>query len=203
MVVVGSGAGGGVVAARLAESGRDVLVVEAAPYVAEPDLPRDELDGFNRLYLDHGLVATGDLSLAILAGAAVGGGTLINWTTSLEPPDWVRHEWAAEHGLEDFDGASTDRHLARLREELAFSAPPNIPAKDQLILDGAAALGWEAGSDASETPPVAVIAVPVASAAAAAPSAAGSGCTWRRRPPTAPDCSPARRSIASSSAPQE
>src|SRR5579864_5135487 len=61
VVVVGSGAAGGVVAARLAEAGRAVLVTEAGSYVPEPELSANELDGFDRLYLDHGLVATADL----------------------------------------------------------------------------------------------------------------------------------------------
>lgn len=144
VVVVGSGAGGGLIASRLAEAGRDVLVVEAAQYLAERELPRNELDGFTQLYLDRGLTATADLSVGILAGAAVGGGTLINWTTSIAPPDWVRSDWSKRFGLEGFDGSSTDRHLGRLRAELGFHAPPNIPPKDQLILSGASALGWEA-----------------------------------------------------------
>ncbi len=144
VVIVGSGAGGGVIAARLAEAGRDVLVLEAAEYLAEADLPRNEMDGFDQLYLDRGLTATSDLSIGILAGSAVGGGTLVNWTTCIEPPDRVRADWAKQHGLDGFDGADTDRHLARLRDELGFCDPPNIPPKDQLILDGAAALGWEA-----------------------------------------------------------
>jgi choline dehydrogenase-like flavoprotein len=144
VVIVGSGAGGGVVAARLAEAGHDVLVVEAAPYIPEAELPTNELDGFDRLYLDHGLAANTDLSVSILAGAAVGGGTLVNWTTCIEPPAEVRGEWAREHGLDGFDGPATDAEIVRLRAELGFAPPPNVPAKDQLILDGAAALGWEA-----------------------------------------------------------
>lgn len=103
VVVVGSGAGGGVVAARLAEAGHDVLVIEAGRYVAEADMPRDELAAFDRLYLDHGMTSTADLGVAILAGAALGGGTLVNWTTCIEPPEPVRADWAAEHGLEGFD----------------------------------------------------------------------------------------------------
>jgi choline dehydrogenase-like flavoprotein len=144
VVVVGSGAGGAVIAARLAEAGRDVLVVEAAEYLAEANLPRSELDGFNQLFLDRGLTATSDLSIGILAGAAVGGGTFINWTTCIEPPASVRTDWAKQHGLDGLDGTDTDAHLARLRDELGFCAPPYIPPKDRLILDGAAALGWEA-----------------------------------------------------------
>ena len=144
VVVVGSGASGGVVAARLAEAGRAVLVVEAGSYVPEPELSANELDGFDRLYLDHGLVATADLSIAILAGGTLGGGTTVNWMTSIALPDRVRHRWAVEFGLDGLDGAEADADLARLRTELGFVAPVNTPPKDQLILDGAHALGWEA-----------------------------------------------------------
>ncbi|MEO6349078.1 MAG: GMC family oxidoreductase N-terminal domain-containing protein, partial [Candidatus Limnocylindrales bacterium] len=144
VVVVGSGAGGGVVAARLAEAGLGVVVVEAGPYVPESEMQRDELDAFNRMYLDHAMTSTADLSVAILAGAAVGGGTLINWTTCFEPPAELRGDWTRRHGLEGFDGESTDADLARLRLELGFATPPSIGPKDQLILDGAAALDWEA-----------------------------------------------------------
>ena len=52
----GSGAGGGVVAAELAAAGRSVVVLEAGPFVDEASMPRDELDAFGRLYLNHGLL---------------------------------------------------------------------------------------------------------------------------------------------------
>jgi len=56
VIVVGSGAGGGVVAAELASAGRSVLVLEAGPFVDEATMPRSELDAFSRLYLNHGLL---------------------------------------------------------------------------------------------------------------------------------------------------
>ncbi|MFI5261076.1 MAG: GMC family oxidoreductase N-terminal domain-containing protein [Candidatus Limnocylindrales bacterium] len=144
VVVVGSGAGGGVVAARLAEAGRSVVVLEAGDYVPEGELSPNELDGFDRLYLDHGLVATEDLSIAILAGGTLGGGTTVNWMTSIPLPERIGHRWAAEHGLDGLDEAEGATDLARLRTELGFVPPVNMPPKDQLILDGARALGWEA-----------------------------------------------------------
>ena len=74
--MVGSGAGGGVIAAALAEAGRSVVVLEAGPFVDEASMPTDELDAHARLYLNYGLLATWDSSLTMLAGSAVGGGTL-------------------------------------------------------------------------------------------------------------------------------
>ena len=73
---MGSGAGGGVVAAGCAEAGRSVVVLEAGPFVDEASMPRDELAAFDRLYLNHGLVTTWDGSVTMLAGTGVGGGTL-------------------------------------------------------------------------------------------------------------------------------
>lgn len=142
VVIVGSGAGGGVVAARLAAAGRDVIVVEAGPYVPEREMPVLEGDAYRRLYLDQGTTSTADLGITIVAGATVGGGTTVNWTTCFAPPDRLRDEWTAA-GLEGFDGAETDADVARLRAELDLQPPTVVPAKDQAILDGARALGWE------------------------------------------------------------
>jgi choline dehydrogenase-like flavoprotein len=144
VVVVGSGAGGGVVAARLASAGLDVLVLEAGPYLPETELPLGEAEAMQRLYLDQGTTATSDLGVTILAGASLGGGTTINWTTSLAPPDWLRDEWETRHGLHGLTDGATDDDIARLRRELDLLPPTVIPPKDRAILDGAAALGWEA-----------------------------------------------------------
>ncbi|WP_129837881.1 GMC family oxidoreductase [Streptomyces sp. RFCAC02] len=56
VVVVGSGAGGGAAACRLAEAGRSVLVVEAGSWPATGDLARDHLRN-PRAYWDLGSLA--------------------------------------------------------------------------------------------------------------------------------------------------
>jgi choline dehydrogenase-like flavoprotein len=145
VVVVGSGAGGGVVAARLTAAGRSVLVVEAGRYIPESSMPSLEGEGFRQLYLDQGTTATDDLAITIVAGSGAGGGTTVNWTTCIEPPDWLRDEWEAG-GLDGFDSSQTDADLARLRSELGICDPTVVPPKDQAILDGSAALGWEAAT---------------------------------------------------------
>ena len=105
VVVVGSGAGGGVVAAETARAGRSVIVVEAGPFIPEPEMPTDELAAFDRMYLDHGMTATWDGAVSILAGAVVGGGTTVNWMTSIPAQPSVRGEWTADHGIDGADGA--------------------------------------------------------------------------------------------------
>lgn len=144
VVVVGSGAGGGVVAARLAAAGVDVLVLEAGGHRPETAMPVSEAEAWRDMFLDRGATATEDLSVTVLAGATLGGGTTVNWTTTLAPPDWLRDEWETAHGLEGFASAETDADLERLTAELEPLPPTVVPPKDQLILDGARALGWEA-----------------------------------------------------------
>ncbi len=144
VVVVGSGAGGGVVAADLSRAGRSVVVLEAGPFVPEADLPVDELTAFDRLHLNHGVNVSWDASILTLVGGAVGGGTLVNWTTCIAPPAPVRARWAAHHGVEGFDGTQVDADVGAIERELRVGEPPNVPAKDRMILRGAAAMGEEA-----------------------------------------------------------
>lgn len=145
VVVVGSGAGAGIVAAELARSGRGVLVVEAGPYVDESTMPRDELDAYGSLYLNYGLLSTWDGAVTMLAGSGVGGGTLVNWTTCLDAPAEVRAEWAREHGLDGADGDEWAADVAAIESELGVAPSAGVPPKDDIIRRGAAELGWEAG----------------------------------------------------------
>ncbi|HLX35138.1 MAG TPA: GMC family oxidoreductase [Candidatus Limnocylindrales bacterium] len=144
VVVVGSGAGGGVVAAEAARAGRSVVVLEAGPFVDEATMPRIELDAFSRLYLNHGLLSTWDGAVTILAGSGVGGGTLVNWMTCIDAPADVRAEWAAEHGLDGVTDGEWVEDVATIERELGVAPATVVPPKDELILRGAAALGWEA-----------------------------------------------------------
>src|SRR5262245_47053850 len=143
VVVVGSGAGGGVVAADLAAAGRSVVVLEAGPFVPEPEMPTDELAAFDRLYLNHGLTTSWDGAVVTLAGAGVGGGTVVNWMTTIDAPHATRRHWAREHGLDEVEGAVWDADRDALVAALDAQGPPNIPPKDALIRDGCTALDLE------------------------------------------------------------
>jgi choline dehydrogenase-like flavoprotein len=97
--VIGSGAGGGVVAAELARAGLRVVVLEQGPADQAPQFDQREIVGMQRLYLDRATTSTRDLGVTLLAGSCVGGGTSLNWQTSLRLPDAIRDEWAAVSGL--------------------------------------------------------------------------------------------------------
>jgi len=100
--VVGSGAGGAVVAAALAATGKRVIVLERAVLRTESDFDGRELAGYASLFVDRGIASTTDRAISLLAGSAVGGGTIVNWNTSLRLPSQVRQDWH-EAGIDDLD----------------------------------------------------------------------------------------------------
>jgi len=142
--VIGSGAGGSVAAAQLAAAGLRVVVLEAGSDWQSEDFDQREGPGTLELYLDRGTTATRDLSLGILAGAAVGGGTAVNWQTSLRTPDGVRAEWAEKSGCSHFAEESFTRSLDSVWERLSVGTAESIVNPNNAALrDGCTALGYD------------------------------------------------------------
>ncbi len=144
--VVGSGAGGGVAAAILAEAGLDVVVLEMGDDFAEPDFDRQELTAYRNLYYRGGPFATDeDGQITMLAGSALGGGTTVNWSTCLRPPDHVRREWAGSFGLEGLDGADFDAHLDAIAERISVNDRcSDWNGANERLMEGCETLGYSA-----------------------------------------------------------
>ena len=145
-VVIGSGAAGGVVAARLAESGREVIILEEGSYFGPHDFVEDEGLLFPRLFADAGMRATDDLSVTLFQGGAAGGGTTVNWMLMLRTPEFVLDEWARRFGLTELTPTVMASAFDRIERELHVEEVPDdahSPA-NRLLLEGAQALGWRA-----------------------------------------------------------
>ncbi len=146
VVVVGSGAGGGVVAAELAASGKDVVVLEKGGYRNEADFTHQEGEALQTMYDAGGLLATRDLGLVVLQGSTLGGGTVINYTTSFPTPDSVREEWARDHGLPHFRSAEFTRSLNAVGERLGVNTGHANPSgRDRVLIRGLERLRWHHG----------------------------------------------------------
>jgi long-chain-alcohol oxidase len=143
VVVVGSGAGGGTAAAVLTSAGLDVVIVEAGGYYSEAEFDGAEVSGFDRLYLNGGGMASVDGSIGLLAGQALGGGTLVNYSFSFRTPDDVRKEWAAEHGVAQVATNDFEDSLDAVWERIGVNAEHSVPSRrDEGIRAGLEKLGW-------------------------------------------------------------
>src|SRR5262249_11038391 len=93
VLVVGSGAGGGVAAAELARAGSRVLVGERGARFTAHDFDGRELMAQQRLYERQGALTSTDGSVLLLAGSTLGGGTAVSWAGGLRTPAEVLEEW--------------------------------------------------------------------------------------------------------------
>ncbi len=109
VIVVGTGAGGAVVAKELAERGVAVLMIEEGEYRTRTDFSKRSIPATQQLYRDGGITGVvGNCVIPVPMGKAVGGSTTINSGTCFRVPDWILERWREEHGLSEF----TPDHLA-------------------------------------------------------------------------------------------
>src|SRR3954452_5931901 len=144
VVIVGSGAGGGVIAGTLAQQGLKVVVLEAAGYFNEGDFKQLELVAYQEMYWRGGPTPSADGNFSLQAGTTRGGGTTINWTNCLRTYPWVREQWASEYGLEAVDGADYDAHLdAVLTRISATDKASDLNGPQEKMKEGCERLGWD------------------------------------------------------------
>lgn len=143
VVIVGSGAGGGVVAGILSEAGQRVVVLEKGKALGSRDMTQVEGEMLEKAYLEGGLLMTQSGSMPILAGSCLGGGTVINYTTSFALPDAVREEWNDLSELSLFTSSRFSESLARVKERLNVGTRWSTPGtRDELMERGLKKLGW-------------------------------------------------------------
>ncbi|GIJ50893.1 GMC oxidoreductase [Virgisporangium aliadipatigenens] len=136
-VVIGSGAGGGVIAAELAAAGRSVVVLEAGGYFdGESAVQYEVLAGPMVLYRAGGFTTTADGNVNLWAGATLGGGTTVNWSNCVRTPEHIRAAW----GL---DGPDFDAHLDAVLARIGANEEASVHnGSHRKMLAGAEKLGW-------------------------------------------------------------
>jgi choline dehydrogenase-like flavoprotein len=143
VVIVGSGAGGGVIAGRLAKRGLRVVVLEAGGAYEEPDFCQLELWAYQHLFYRGGPTPTADQNVSVQAGSCLGGGTVINWTNCLRTKPWVREQWARDFGLSDVATEAFDAHMDAVWARLGVNPDcSDLNGPQERMRAGAEALGW-------------------------------------------------------------
>lgn len=143
-VVVGSGPGGSTAAAVLAAAGARVAVLEEGGHYTRRDFNLQESWAYPALYQEHGNRATEDLSIMILQGRSVGGGTTVNWTSSFRTPERTLALWGARHGVRGLDAAALAPHFEAVekRIDVGTGDPADVNANNRKLQEGAQKLGW-------------------------------------------------------------
>ena len=148
VIIVGTGAGGGFAAEVLSAAGYSVLMLEAGGYFKAEHFSQNEGIAFPMLYQAAGAQRTADQQIGVLQGMAVGGTTVVNWTTCFRTPDQTLQHWAAAHGLRQSSSAQMRPWFERVEQRLGIgdwsSFPPN--QNNAALARGCAALGIEYAS---------------------------------------------------------
>ena len=142
VAIVGSGAGGAVAAATLAEAGLDVLVLEAGDHYDRDTYPGDRLEAITELYRDAGLtIAEGKPPIPVPVAKTVGGTTVINSGTCFRAPKPVLHAWSSEFGIAW--ASDLDEDYAEAEDFLRVTQldPARMGRNGQLAMEGAEAIG--------------------------------------------------------------
>lgn len=146
--IVGSGAGGSVVAYELSKAGLNVVVVEAGGYETADTFDQNELSMMNKLFDDYGTAATNDLSFVLLSGRGAGGGTTVNWMTCIKPPPNVLHQWEDEFGIIGLTGVEFQSHVNEVWNTLKVNqSESQLNGNNEVLWKGCSSLGYKEGED--------------------------------------------------------
>jgi len=144
IVIVGTGAGGGIAAEILSKAGFKVIMIEEGPLRHSDHFNMLEKEAYPDLYQESAARKTADKAISIMQGRSVGGSTTVNWTSSFRTPRSTLNHWQKEH---DVKGLSSEQMLPwfewvekRLNIH-PWPVPPN--PNNQMLQDGLTKLGWK------------------------------------------------------------
>lgn len=144
--VVGSGAGGSVIAKELAEAGHRVLIVEEGGYYTVEDFGQDMATMTRMLYRNGGIISTfGWPNILVPVGKCVGGTTTINGGTCIRTPPQIFKRWVDEFGLSNWSYEKILPHFERVEKVLQVGeSQPNVRKRNAEVFSrGLIKLGYK------------------------------------------------------------
>ncbi|GLK87089.1 GMC family oxidoreductase [Pseudomonas turukhanskensis] len=143
VAIVGTGAGGGTTAEILSAAGYKVLLIEEGPLKTSSDFKMQEAEAYPSLYQEGIGRMSKDGAITIMQGRAVGGTTLVNWTSSFRTPEPTLEHWAKEHNVKGHSVAEMAPWFEKMEQRLGVAPwimPPN--ANNDVIRVGCDKLGY-------------------------------------------------------------
>ncbi len=142
VVIIGSGAGGGVTAEILSASGLRTILIEEGPLRSSDDFKMRESDAYPELYQESASRKTADKAINIMQGRCVGGSTTVNWTSSFRTPPSTLAWWQSAWGLKRLTVESMAPWFAAMERRLHVAPWPLPPNQNNAALvRGTAHLG--------------------------------------------------------------
>lgn len=150
VAIVGSGAGGAVVAAELAEAGQQVVVLEEGKHI-EPERygrmrPSEQMRHMWRDAAMTFCTGLGDTPIINVAmGKCVGGSSVLTGGVCFRAPGEVLKTWREERGLSELTEAALDPCYAAVEKAIHVEeVPESMRSRSTLLFaEGARKLGFE------------------------------------------------------------
>lgn len=146
-LIVGTGAGGSVAGALLAERGNDVIFLEEGGYYPTESYTSKISDMTSQLYRNQGVFPfIGKPTIAFAEGCCVGGGTVINGGLMWRTPPWILDEWQNHYGLKGYGQKDLEKHFETIEKDLhvvRHGLEENGNLDSQKLLNASEQLDWK------------------------------------------------------------
>jgi len=145
--IIGTGAGGAVVAKELAEKGLNVVALEEGSHFTLRNFNQDPGDMMAMMYRDCGTtVALGIPPVSITLGKCIGGTTAVNSATCFRTPPEVIADWVNDHDCQGLDYAGLIPSFEKVEKEINVTELTEDVLGNiyQIVKRGAKELGLEA-----------------------------------------------------------
>ncbi|HPR65557.1 MAG TPA: GMC family oxidoreductase [Methanothrix sp.] len=141
--IIGSGAAGSVLAKKLAEAGRSVVLLERGGYFEGEDMNQRDEDMLPLLWKNSGANFSDDLRTAIAQGSCLGGSTVINDAVCFPIPDLVKREWRRLGvGISDEEWDYATKEVSEIIH-VSGIADDEININNNMLKRGCSLMGYE------------------------------------------------------------
>jgi len=141
--IIGSGAGGAVMAKELAQKGARVIVLEEGGYYTRSNYPKTIRECFLKLYRNHGMETTvGIPAIIVPTGKCLGGTTVINMGTCFRLPPATHKKWE-EMGITGYSEAEMSPYYEQVEKVMSVRevSPEVMGRNGEVIAEGARRMG--------------------------------------------------------------